>query len=98
VLRAAIHPSIVPFAGQILTEGRLGMLLQLADNGTVEEQLLVRRQFLTDSWSDRRTVAQMVVDIAAGLSFLHGLNPPIVHRDRTRPLTHNRALARRHWL
>jgi len=37
--------------------------------------------FNSGSDADLRVIAQICVDIASGMSFLHGLKPPIVHRD-----------------
>ncbi len=81
--RLKIHPHVTPFVGVVITPDQLGLVLQFASHGTVEQQLITNQKWkdIASSDSDRRTVIQMMVDAAAALSFLHAEHPPIIHRD-----------------
>ncbi len=83
------HERIVQMFGACIATTRLGVVMRLATHGTAEHVLVVKKRFASNSLHDRRAVAQIIVDISAGMAFLHantnaeGKAAPIVHRDCT---------------
>jgi hypothetical protein len=81
------HERVVQMFGACLAPSRLGVVMRLAVHGTVEQVLVVKKRFASASVQDRQMVAQIIVDISAGMAFLHantaadGKPAPIVHRD-----------------
>ncbi len=84
--RLSAHPNIVQFFGACVTP-RPCLVLRFAAKGSLDDVLINKKMFMppaTDSLSpsgatggglaDLRIIAQMAVDIAAGLTFLHGTN------------------------
>ncbi|KAF1316731.1 Tkl protein kinase, partial [Globisporangium splendens] len=73
-----VHPKIVRFIGCTWTNGKdLGGVTEYMDGGDVRTLLENRKIDL--SW--RREKISMAIDIAEALSYMHSLNPKIIHRD-----------------
>ncbi|KAG8949533.1 hypothetical protein FRC04_008466 [Tulasnella sp. 424] len=68
------HPNIVPFIGFHIGEDVAWLISDWAPNGNVQD-------FLTESEVDSATRLRIVMDVASGLVYLHGLDPPICHGD-----------------
>ncbi|KAG8949535.1 hypothetical protein FRC04_008468 [Tulasnella sp. 424] len=68
------HPNIVPFIGFHIGEEVAWLISDWAPNGNVQD-------FLTERKVDSATRLGIVVDVASGLVYLHGLDPPICHGD-----------------
>ncbi|KAK8657159.1 hypothetical protein V6N13_035414 [Hibiscus sabdariffa] len=57
---------------------RMLLVYELMPNGNLQDALLHRKCPELMNWKQRFSIA---VDIAKGLDYLHGLNPPIIHGD-----------------
>jgi serine/threonine protein kinase len=77
-LQALRHQRLVSFVGAAwhASSNSLCLVLEYMPNGSLYDLLHQRRQPLTKSqrWN-------MAMQIADGVDFLHGRNPPFVHRD-----------------
>ncbi|KDQ11463.1 hypothetical protein BOTBODRAFT_456001 [Botryobasidium botryosum FD-172 SS1] len=67
------HPNVLPFIGlYISAEPRSYMISPWMENGHALDYLKLNPE------TDR---VQLLIQVAAGLSYLHGLEPPVVHGD-----------------
>ncbi|XWS48362.1 hypothetical protein CRYUN_Cryun13aG0069700 [Craigia yunnanensis] len=71
---------VVPVLGFSYDRKRRRMLLvyELMPNGNLQDALLHRKCPELMNWKQRFLIA---VDIAKGLEYLHGLDPPVIHGD-----------------
>ncbi|KAG9048645.1 hypothetical protein FS837_012354 [Tulasnella sp. UAMH 9824] len=68
------HPNVVPFVGFHLGEDVAWLISAWAPNGNVQD-------YLSNNEVDWPSRLRIVLDIASGLVYLHGMNPPICHGD-----------------
>lgn len=72
------HPKIVRFVGCTWTSSKdLSAVTEFMDGGDVRSLLENRRVDL--SWQKEKI--SIAIDIAEGLTYLHTLHPPVIHRD-----------------
>jgi len=72
------HPNIVQFIGSSFnTYANVCMVLEWVQRGDLYTVLRDKRLSLT--WLD--PLLKMACDSAAGMAYLHGCNPPVIHRD-----------------
>ena len=71
LLASITHPNIVQFRGILLKDQRLYLITELMDTDLT--QLL--------SQLDDQMRAQVSMDVASALAFLHSFVPPVLHRD-----------------
>eukprot|EP00127_Corallochytrium_limacisporum_P002406 Clim_evm47s119 gene=Clim_evmTU47s119 len=77
VMSKVSHPSIVRFCGCCLRDPRKFCLLtEFMSGGTLYNLLHIERKLL-----DLNAKLRIILDIAQGLAYLHGLDPKIIHRD-----------------
>ena len=72
------HPNIVQFVGACVDKGHVLIVTEFASGGSLFSLLHEQKSKVQISWSQRY---RMVNDIAKGMYFLHGQEPPILHRD-----------------
>ncbi len=75
------HRNVVMFygAGRDNHEGMPFLVLEYMERGSLAKLL---HSTDTISWDLRLTIA---TDVARGMQFLHGRNPPVIHRDMKSP-------------
>lgn len=77
IMQSLRHPNILSFYGAGVTpHGAPFVALEYAEHGSM--YILLRDHLTSLSWVQRRKFA---ADIAAGMSYLHARNPPMIHRD-----------------
>lgn len=71
------HPNIVEFLGATMKDGhsRPCIVMELMD-GNLRDFIKHENYQLT-----QKVIASIALDVAKGLSYLHGQSPPILHRD-----------------
>jgi hypothetical protein len=74
VLSRLNHPGLPKYISHFEEDGALYLVMEKIEGVTLAE--LRERRAL-----DQATVARFLHDLAGTLSYLHGLSPPIVHRD-----------------
>ena len=75
-LLKAIHCQfIVRLIGIVNEEGQIGIVMEYSKYGDLKDFL---KYLGGDCWPRR---VRMLLDIASGISHMHGLVPPLVHRD-----------------
>merc|ERR1712146_202464 len=73
------HPHICSMLAACLEEGKLAMILELAD---CDMEALFREREHKKLWlTQRSAISQMAIDVARGIGYLHGFAVPLVHRD-----------------
>lgn len=75
-LMALQHPRLISFIGAAFAPPNLCIVTEFMPNGSLYDLLHQRRQPL--STSQRHLIASQIAD---GVYFLHGRQPPFVHRD-----------------
>ncbi|KAI9310166.1 kinase-like domain-containing protein [Dichotomocladium elegans] len=75
ILKSVRHPNIIAFHDAWHTENEFVFITELMTSGTLREY--IRKLSLPNIKIIKRWVRQ----ILKGLSYLHGHNPPIIHRD-----------------
>ncbi|KAG9451804.1 hypothetical protein H6P81_004708 [Aristolochia fimbriata] len=77
VLSQLCHPHLLLLLGACPENGCL--VYEYMDNGSLEDRLFCRNNTPPIPWYTR---FQIILEVAQGLAFLHGMKPePIVHRD-----------------
>jgi len=74
VLSRLNHPNLPKYVGHFEEDGALYLVMQKIEGVTLAE---LREK----SALDQAIVTRFLFDVAETLSYLHGLSPPIVHRD-----------------
>ena len=74
VMAGCHHPNIVPLFGVCVEEGKLALVMEYLEKGSLYGML--RDTEISLTWSRRFTIA---TDIGKGLTYLHGQN--VIHRD-----------------
>ncbi|GFQ04348.1 protein kinase 2b chloroplastic, partial [Phtheirospermum japonicum] len=72
------HPNLIKLVGYCSEQDKMILVYEFMPNGSLENHLFGRHQTL--SWATRIKVA---IDAARALSFLHGKDKPVIHRDFT---------------
>lgn len=75
-LRGLHHPRLVAFIGACLSPPNLCIVTEYMPNGSLHHLLHKAKTPLTLS-----TQAKIALQVCEGVAFLHGLIPPVVHRD-----------------
>jgi len=75
-LRGLHHPRLVAFVGACLSPPNLCIVTEYMPNGSLHHLLHEAKMPLTCS-----TQAKIALQVCEGVAFLHGLTPPVVHRD-----------------
>lgn len=70
------HPNLVLFMGACI-DSQLAIVTEYCSGGSLFK-LLHEQRSITLSWKQR---AKIACDIARGMIYLHGMDPPIIHRD-----------------
>ena len=74
ILAMVNHPNVVAFVGVcLLPNEKVPMILME----------LMEKTYLTETGVLYVPKVPILLDIASGLSYIHGLTPPIIHRDLT---------------
>lgn len=74
-MRMLDHPNVVKFIGACCKPPKLCFVMELLDTSLYE---LLHK---SNTYYDYVALAAMATDAAAGMAYLHGLSPPIIHRD-----------------
>jgi len=73
------HPNVLGLLGMCIgRSGTLAMVTEFLSLGSVFSLLHARKP---PTPLPRRVALQMLADAARGMAYLHGCNPPIIHRD-----------------
>ncbi|GMY29515.1 putative serine/threonine-protein kinase [Fagus crenata] len=72
------HPNIVKFLGYCMSGSDRLLIYEFIQKGSLDQWLQQEQDVSSLSWGTR---IQIVKGVANGLSFLHGLEKPIIHRD-----------------
>lgn len=75
VLAELRHPSLPAYLGHFEEEGRLWLAMERVEG---ESLAALRRRGVR---LDRAEIARLLADLGDVLAYLHGLSPPVVHRD-----------------
>jgi serine/threonine protein kinase len=76
IMAKTSHPSLVRLLGVCQQPGSMDVVLELCRGGTLFHLLHVADVDLA-LWQQHR----MALDVAGGMEYLHGFEPPIIHRD-----------------
>lgn len=76
LLRGLKHPQIPAFVASGQDGSRAYLALEHVEGETLEEEMQARRYHETE-------VLDVIADVLPVLGYLHGLSPPVVHRDLT---------------
>jgi len=81
ILQKLHHPRLVKLMGAFASsDGSPGLVMELLDGNTLHDLLHGRRTSLTPVLDPPHRFL-LSVHLAQGISYLHGLLPPILHRD-----------------
>lgn len=79
LLRTVNHPNVTKLIDAVLNEGLVHIIMELCMGGSLFDQLHVKKPgCVVMSWSQRMRIC---VGVADAMMYLHGCNPPIIHRD-----------------
>ncbi|XP_062202177.1 wall-associated receptor kinase-like 21 [Phragmites australis] len=78
LISSVSHPNLVRLLGCCLDRGEQILVYEYVPNGTLSQHLLGGRRGSRLSWRARLGVA---AETAAAIAYLHGMRPPIFHRD-----------------
>eukprot|EP01138_Halocafeteria_seosinensis_P006763 gb/GECG01006916.1/.p1 GENE.gb/GECG01006916.1/~~gb/GECG01006916.1/.p1 ORF type:complete len:419 (+),score=68.06 gb/GECG01006916.1/:1-1257(+) len=81
VMRQLSHPAIVEFKGASTTPPHMFFLMELCKYGSLFSLLHEPSGEQKKLTLDDRTLVQMATDVASAIEYLHGLSPPLIHRD-----------------
>jgi len=84
ILYTLAHPNIVIFYGLFKQENDLFMALEWVQGGDLKNLLEEEGARLLNAEEPTISIAnmlEMLQDVAAGMAYIGGINPPIVHRD-----------------
>ncbi|OQS06608.1 kinase [Thraustotheca clavata] len=74
------HPHVVSFIGYNITaEFGLSIIFEFMEGRTLRHLLDTPKQFARLSWSNEKI--NIACDIASALAYMHGLKPPLLHRN-----------------
>ncbi|GLT98987.1 hypothetical protein SLE2022_164580 [Rubroshorea leprosula] len=82
------HPNVLLFMGAVTSPQRLCIVTEFLPRGSLFR--LLQRNTTKVDWRRR---ANLALDIAKGMNYLHHCNPPIIHRD----LKSSNLLVDRNW-
>jgi len=74
------HPHIVSFLGACATSSEIWLILERFHGGSLDKHLERKLQTAAEPMS-ASCMLDAMNQIAAGMEFLHGLEPPVLHRD-----------------
>uniref|UniRef100_A0A2N9F2T7 Protein kinase domain-containing protein n=1 Tax=Fagus sylvatica TaxID=28930 RepID=A0A2N9F2T7_FAGSY len=78
ILSKLHHPNIVKILGYCMSGSVRLLIYEFMQKGSLDQWLRQEQDAYSLSWGTR---IQIIKDVANGLSFLHGLEKPIIHRD-----------------
>ncbi|GMY31328.1 putative serine/threonine-protein kinase [Fagus crenata] len=78
ILSKLRHPNIVNILGYCMSDPDRFLIYEFMQKGSLDRWLQREQNVSSISWGTR---IQIVKGVANGLSFLHGLEKPIIHRD-----------------
>jgi len=76
------HPHICQLFGACIDPGNLCIVTEFVANGNLHTVLTKRKRGITLEW---RTRAQMGIDLASAVAFLHSQTPVVIHLDIKSP-------------
>ena len=83
VLASLRHPNIVLFIGIVDSGAELSILTELCERGSISD--MYRREGKPELSTHRPLALKLAQDMARGMAYLHGRDPPIVHGDLKSP-------------
>ena len=78
ILSSLIHPHIVEFVGVFDVKGEKALVMELLHE-TLRDYLVKKKK--QDGGLQEKEACRISSEIVDGLNYLHGLKPPVVHRD-----------------
>ena len=79
LLAALRHPNIVLLMGACTSGKALGIVTEFLPGGSLFD--LLEKHRLAGTRLEPHLRNQIAYDVAAGMAYLHGQNPPVIHRD-----------------
>lgn len=76
ILKSVKHPALVKFLGVADETSKVKIVTEFCAGGTAFD--LLHNSNLLLSWEQK---LKMLVQVAGAMEYLHGFNPPIIHRD-----------------
>jgi serine/threonine protein kinase len=73
------HPSVIRFLGACFDPASPALILEYAEEGTLETLLMKQKKFNTNDWKDQLQLIRMAAEAASGVVYLH--EEKIIHRD-----------------
>ena len=83
VLASLRHPNIVLFIGIVDSGAELSILTELCERGSISD--MYRQEGKPELSTHRPLALKLAQDMARGMAYLHGRDPPIVHGDLKSP-------------
>ncbi|XRB22879.1 serine/threonine-protein kinase [Pseudoscourfieldia marina] len=77
------HPNVCLFLGAVISAGEFSIVTEFLSRGSLYR--LLHRASATAPPIDLRRRMRMAADVCRGMRYLHGLTPPLVHRDLKSP-------------
>lgn len=79
LLRKVSHVSVITMLDAILMDTAIHIIMELCTGGTLFDRLhFLKPSTVPLSWPQRMRIC---TSVASAMEYLHGLNPPIIHRD-----------------
>lgn len=79
LLRKVSHASIITMLDAILMNTTIHIIMELCSGGTLFDRLhFLKPSAIPLSWPQRMRIC---TSVASAMEYLHGLDPPIIHRD-----------------
>jgi len=79
LLRKVSHANVIKLIDAVLVDGLLHIIMELCLGGTLFDRLhFPKPTHVQLSWPQRMRICE---DVASAMEYLHGLTPPIIHRD-----------------
>ncbi|KAF0684213.1 Aste57867_23799 [Aphanomyces stellatus] len=93
VMRQLRHPNIVLFLGSSAKSPNLYLVTELLTKGSLFDVYHSEKP-IADATTHYERVLQVAKDMARGMTYLHALQPPLIHRDMKSP----NVMVDAHWV